>query len=217
LAVAIAFTAMAVETSALPSAELCAQGRRTPVKIETYVDGADVFIDGKHVGTTPLRRSIKVRPGERVIRVTRRGYADYFETVRVPRRKRRFVITAELIPITGVLIIESTPSGAQVTMAGAYLGDTPFDGDIDEGEQTILVGAEGYLTHSKTLSIIAGETHSLQVRLEVVPTDPFYTRWWFWTGIAALAAGTTIAIALATDNPDTAPNPPTIRLPLGSW
>lgn len=36
-------------------------------------------------------------------------------------------------------------------------------------------------------------------------TLPFYTRWWFWTAVAAVAVGATVGIVLATSGKDASP------------
>ena len=44
----------------------------------------EVFIDGKHLGTTPLREPINLYPGTYMVQVTNKQYADTLEkTVRI--------------------------------------------------------------------------------------------------------------------------------------
>jgi hypothetical protein len=55
--------------------------------------GAEVFLDGERVGTTPLPAPVHgLRVGSHVLRVTKTGYADVIETVRV-----RFQKTAQVV------------------------------------------------------------------------------------------------------------------------
>ena len=206
-----------LETTLSDNASAEARGRRTPVEIVADVDGADVFIDGEHKGTTPLARPLRLRHGERVIRVVKRGHSDYFNTIKVPRRKRKVVVEVTLIPITGILRIESQPSGAQVTLGENYLGDTPFDGDIEEGMQVLRIQAKGFAPHQTELNVDAGQTYEFDVTLTPVEEPGFYTEWWFWTGAVAIASGITLAIVLSGDEPAAQPSRPRIQLPLHSW
>lgn len=195
------------------------RARTTPLQIDCLVDGADIYIDGDRVGVTPMEEPVRVEAGERVIRVVKRGYADFYDTVDVPRSRRTFHVEADLLPVAGILRLDSVPDGARVTLAGVYLGDTPFDGDIAEGQQTLLVVLQGFKNYELDLDVAGGERYELEIALEPLPLiDPFYTKWWFWTGVVAVTAGTVLAIVLATSD-DGSPEPknPVIRLPLGTW
>jgi hypothetical protein len=210
---ALPFSAISTATAAPRRA------RATRVLVDCFVDGAEVYIDGELVGTTPLKKPVRVSPGERVVRVVKRGYADFYETVKVPRSRKVFRIDAELLAVSGILRLKSAPEGARVTLEGVYLGDTPFDGDIAEGAQQLLLVLPGYRNHKLSVDVLAGEQYDLSVTLELLPrVDPFYTKWWFWTGVVAVTAGTVLAIVLATgDDTKPASKNPTIRLPLTSW
>lgn len=224
LTLCLAFGELALECATAPSSHTAEarskrKRKKTPVRIECDVDGADVYIDGDLVGTTPLPRSVRVTPGERVVRVVKRGYADFYETIKIPRSRRTFTVTAGLIPVAGILLLESIPTGAGVTLDGVYLGDTPFDGDINEGAQTLLLVLPGYKNKELQIDVIGGETYELEIVLDALPkVDPFYTKWWFWTGVVAVTTGTVLAIVFATsdDSPPPRTNP-VVRLPLGSW
>ncbi len=222
LATALVVTLVGAELVLPVPPSACAAPRRaraTKVIVDCVLEGADVYIDGEHIGKTPMKESVRVESGERVVRVVKRGYADFYETVDIPRSRKTFRIEADLIPVAGVLRLDSEPAGARVTLEGVYLGDTPFDGDIAEGQQRLLLVLPGYRNHELMLDVLAGAEYDVDVALELLPAvEPFYTKWWFWTGVVAVTAGTVLAIVLATGDETTpAPKNPTVRLPLTSW
>ena len=64
-----------------------------------------------------------------------------------------------------LLIIESTPSGAEIWLDGEWLGNTPFAGDnhYASGPHQLRLGLEGY--RDARLSIEGGESSRLSVEL----------------------------------------------------
>lgn len=54
---------------------------RTALRIEGAVAGAEVYIDGEHVGTLPLEGPIRVPPGRHRVKAEAEGYVDAVATV----------------------------------------------------------------------------------------------------------------------------------------
>lgn len=203
----------------LLSAPLQAQPRRAAkartglLEIRSSTRGATVSVDGEEVGEVPLPGPIEVEAGERVVKVSLRGHIDYYETHRVKPGKRPTIVEADLLPWAGIVLIQTEPSGAQVLIDGQLLGETPFDGEVEEGEREVTVQAPGYVPWRLRQAIVAGATLDLDLRLEPEPTPepeaPFYATWWFWTGVAAaLAGGTAAAFLLSGDDPAPPPQEP---------
>ena len=69
-------------------------------------------------------------------------------------------------PVTsGRIVVQSTPTGAQVSLNDRYAGDTPLDlPDLRPGTYRILIESHGYLPDDKTIDLAAGDT----VRVDVV-------------------------------------------------
>lgn len=198
---------------------LLAQARRpppikqVPLQIECLLDGASVFLDGLPVGTTPLDQPLLVEPGEYTVRVTRRGYSDFYDTVQVKRTP--VTVQVDLLPVRGVLTLHTTPPQARISVNAVFLGLTPFDGEVDSGDLTLHLTLQGYHQHEQLLRVVAGEQYDLNIDLQPLPPpeEPFYQTWWFWTGVGALTLGAVITSALLLQEDAPAPTYPQLQLP----
>lgn len=193
------------------------RGRLTKVDISALVDGAEVSIDGAFMGILPLKEPLKLLPGEHTFKVSKRGYTDFIETIKIPRTRKVFLIEADLLPVSGILTIHTRPSGARILIDDQVYGETPFDGEIPEGTRQISVRMNGRVPFVETIDVIAGESYSYDLDLAEAPSsEPFYTTWWFWTGVGAVVAGTVITTVVITaeGEPPTAPGNPRVPLPL---
>lgn len=75
-------------------------------------------------------------------------------------------IGPEEVVDTGVLVIESSPSSAQVYVDGELRGDTPFNlYNIATGPHNVAVKKEGYIDFEKTVTIKVGRTEEIDVTL----------------------------------------------------
>jgi hypothetical protein len=61
--------------------------------------GAEVFLNGKSIGTTPLRRLDGLSVGPYLLRVSKAGYADVAERVRVRFQKTAQVVVKLQVPL----------------------------------------------------------------------------------------------------------------------
>jgi eukaryotic-like serine/threonine-protein kinase len=103
------------------------------VRIQSVPAGAEVFFDGVHLsGITPL--TVPGTPaGKRVeVRVELAHHRPYTEMVDIPKQGGDVPFTAILKPLSGKLVIVSTPDGAEVRVDGVVRGRTPATiNDID--------------------------------------------------------------------------------------
>lgn len=121
-----------------------------------------------------------------------------------------------------IRLTELRPTSLTVTIDGqpALLNDAR-EVTVNPGEHRVRAEAEGFVTREETVPVAEGSTRA--VGLVLVPvaaivvapsTRPvaavaapasgsILTRWWFWTGVAVVAAGATTGIALATRTTDT--------------
>jgi hypothetical protein len=147
------------------------------VKIACDTDGAEVSIDGRRYGVTPLPAPILVAPGPHQVFVEKAGAAPY--TARIDLRR------GVVRPIDVRLAAASAPTSPQsappagVPPAASLKVPPPPDAS--------LVTA----TPAPNAPLAAKDR-------------PVYTRWWFWTAAAAVAAGA-VAVAIVagqgkTDN-----------------
>ena len=116
-----------------------------------------------------------------------------------------------------IRLTELRPTSSSVTIDGqaAVLNDSR-EVTVNPGEHRLRAEAEGFVTREETIGVAEGATRA--VGLVLVPTaavavvppnhpgsavaapssGSLVTRWWFWTGIAVVAAGVTVGVVAAT-------------------
>lgn len=173
--------------------------------------GAEVYIDGQIVGRAPIDLPIPVAPGEHTLKVTKPGYAPYLDVFSVRGRKAPPRIEVELVPVQGVLRVATGIAGAHVSVDGRYLGDTPFEGEIDVGRHLVTIAMPGFRDETRSVAAIAGQEMNLELALVPAPIAPstsdgrgirWYERGWFWgavTAAAVVVAGGAVTAAVVAN------------------
>jgi hypothetical protein len=148
-------------------------GRVAPPAAATLVvdsrpPGAEVYLDGRLQGRTPL--ALSVNPGRHEVEVRLAGYQPYRATVN-PRPGERVQLFAQLSPEPrqGTLSVASTPSGAEVYVEGALRGRTPLSLALPEGRYGVELRLSGYEPYRATVQVRPGETTRLEARLVPLP------------------------------------------------
>jgi formylglycine-generating enzyme required for sulfatase activity len=95
------------------------------ITINTIPAGATVSIDGEELGTTPLVTSLL--EGERALLIKLAAYKAVTQKIDVTARQRQTLPTITLVPADGLVLLESNPSDAGVTLNGEYKGQTPLE------------------------------------------------------------------------------------------
>jgi hypothetical protein len=118
-----------------------------------------------------------------------------------------------------IRLTELRPSASTVTIDGqpAVFNDAR-EVSVNPGPHRLRAEAEGFVTREETVPVAEGATR--EVALALVPvaaiapaastrapaaepaSGSIVTRWWFWTGIAVVAAGAAVGVVAAT-RPDT--------------
>lgn len=140
--------AMALATGILVSVGCGGGSKRqysTTIVVESSPEsGAAVTINGEPYGQTPLTAK-GLAPGTVLVEVSKEGFKDAYETVRVPDEgEARYELKME--PLVGHVTIMSEPDRAEVYLDGSeYLGETPlFDVAIPSGPRTLVLKKEKY-------------------------------------------------------------------------
>jgi hypothetical protein len=130
--------------------------------------GADVYVDGRYVGTTPTGRLTFDAGNYRAV-FERPGYLP--ETVSFSvRANANETVSASLRPETGTLDLTGNVGGARVFIDGSEVGRIASGtgrlivGDLSDGTYELVVLAPGYQTYVTTFRIRAGETTTLTIR-----------------------------------------------------
>lgn len=182
--------------------------------IYTTTSGANIDIDGKPVGQLSLdEKPRKLAAGEHTVRVYMRGWTEYLDTF-VIKPGKETELEIDLIPVAGIVKVQTALPGATVSINGKVLGvttDKALDRDITAGDVTMEISRPGYQTVRKQLKIEAGkQLPLLSVKLEpnqILRAPDFYETWWFWTVVGVAVAGGATATVIATQGDG--PQPPT--------
>lgn len=73
-------------------------------------------------------------------------------------------------PSLSKLQLESNPSGADIEVDGNFVGNTPSDVQISEGDHTISVKKAGFKNWERKLKVNAGSSVHLSAELENADT-----------------------------------------------
>ena len=145
----------------------------SPVKgillLVTEPAGCDISLDGVSFGKTPrLITSLNAKGAYRLL-VQKPGYQP--RTVEVKFNGRTPLVKNESLVIdSGIIEVTSEPAGAEVTVNGQPRGLTPTKVDgVPKGRATVGIRKNGFEDESRELSIVAGESQTLFVKLNGLP------------------------------------------------
>lgn len=132
------------------------------LSIASVPAGASVSVDGRAFGITPTRLE-RVSAGNRTVTVIKDGYLNYTVVTEVPAAQS-VLVKADLtrIPDTGMIIVDSVPTGADVFLNGTFKGITPavFE-NVPQGHYDLVLGKRNYSGLNSVLTLFGGETHEL--------------------------------------------------------
>ncbi|MFT7288687.1 MAG: sulfatase activating formylglycine-generating enzyme [Halieaceae bacterium] len=140
------------------------------IELRSTPAGAALLVDGEPAGTTPA--TLQILQGEREILLQRTGFATASLSLTVEAGVAQRPELVVLIPATGVLSLRSEPSGANVSIDGAYAGQTPLELELSpDTEHSISLSKAGYLRSSETLQMDAGASAERSIRLRPLLGD----------------------------------------------
>lgn len=119
--------------------------------LETTPAEAQVYVDDKLMGKTPLKNLI-IAPGEHTFDIKKEGYEDITEKGNLKEGAfGDFKMTLELKK--GKVDVSSSPSGASVIVGDANLGTTPVTVKLQPGTYTLNIRKPGYKPAQKEIRI----------------------------------------------------------------
>ena len=136
------------------------------IRVTSDPSRARVFLDGTYGGRTPLTIR-NVRVGEYQIKVSKEGYYDWSQAIRVRSNViKRVFATLEPIPRTGSISVNSSPRRARVFLDGIEKGITPLTiTDIDAGWHQVVIIKECYRAYLEDVHVEGGEELDIEVDL----------------------------------------------------
>jgi formylglycine-generating enzyme required for sulfatase activity len=133
--------------------------------------GADVRVDGEHVGTTPIE-GLTLAPGTYQLRLQKPRHVVAQKRVTVEGRGIRQRVSISLRPAWAPVEITSEPAGATVSVDGEARGQTPVTLELGAGERELALSLEGYRSATRRITVEADEPMEVgPIALERAPAE----------------------------------------------
>ena len=186
------------------------------LEISSITEGAQVQVDGKEVGTLPLKRPLRLSVGKHTIKVTKRGYTEYLDVFSIKARDTT-VLDVDLLPFAGIFSITCNEPQARVFVDGKFVGNAPIETEVLIGLRKVKVRKPGFYNFFQEVDSVAGKSLDIEVALKAMPvgTTPYrpppppppkwYEKWYVWAGaaggVAAITAAIVIPVILTSGDP----------------
>ncbi|MFZ2413618.1 MAG: PEGA domain-containing protein, partial [Candidatus Cryosericum sp.] len=137
--------------------------------------GAEVYLDGVYLGTTPIRQQ-EVMAGSHDLNLILSGYMDYSTSVTVLAGATKTVAVtlakSSVASTAGTLTVNSDPSGARIYLDDEDTGKcTPGSFTLALGVHTVKLIKAGYLECDGSVQLTAGgSTETFTATLTEAPT-----------------------------------------------
>jgi hypothetical protein len=184
--------------------------------VNSVTIGAEVFIDGDSVGTTPLSGPLTLTAEDHTLKVTKPGFAPLIDVVKIAKHKTA-KIDVDLTPVAGILRVKANITQARVFVDGKFVGEAPLETELPVGARAVSVSRGGYKDFFVNLEAVAGQENTLEVKLDELPADinpykqkaapppKWYDKWWVWTagavGVAVVVTAVAVPVSLSQRDP----------------
>jgi len=138
------------------------------LKVESSPNLANVYIDGQRVGETPLFIHEKVLVGQREIRLSKDGYADYTQTVTIVKGEKA-QLQASLSNSRDVAFT-CNAKDAKLTIDGTLVGSANGSYQLTYGNHSVRVTAKDYEHYSATINVsLDSQSFNISMKSKVKP------------------------------------------------
>jgi hypothetical protein len=182
---------------ALPTA----QAAIGTLSVKSMPAGATVRIDGRALGTTPLR--VELPAGRRQVRIEAKGFKAKEHLVQISAKvpARLFVMlqpeaTAvaplilraaadprQMLPPTGKLLVDATPARSLVFVDDKFVGQTPVEIELPVGPKQIRIEHSGFEPRDHQIRVSVEQPAWVMAQLQ--PVSQVYERPRLWTWVTA--------------------------------
>ncbi|MDG1082186.1 MAG: PEGA domain-containing protein [Porticoccaceae bacterium] len=149
------------------------------VEFTTVPEGAELFIDQRLIGQTPLSAEVLETGSQLTLKAP--GYKTLQQQVRVKAGSKATHPLIEMIVADGTLTINSVPQGASITIDKQFKGTSPMDVAVTPfAKHNIELFLEGYLNAKQSVSVKPEQQRQIsvnltpnigRVRLNITPAD----------------------------------------------
>ena len=137
--------------------------------IDSSPQGAQFQLDGRSDPSwvTPFTVA-SLSPGKHILSVSKSGYSSEIRSVDVVAGGKS-TLTLHLSPINALVVVSSTPPGAEVVLDGKPTGRvTPAQFAVEKGSHTVLLRKQGYLDETVTADLGAAQNFQYSPALKAL-------------------------------------------------
>jgi len=142
------------------------QNMQTLLSVDANIKDAQVYLDGKEIGRTPLQK-VKAGAGTHLLQVTKEGYENYEKNINIePGQTHTCYVDLDIAgPTVGRLHIETRPENAQIRILNT---EAPFTQDmpLKPGKYEAEISLKGWGTEKRQFTIQAGRDEILYIPLK---------------------------------------------------
>jgi formylglycine-generating enzyme required for sulfatase activity len=137
------------------------------VSVTSEPAGAELRIDGEPRGPTPVQ--VELMAGSHRVEIAHPGYQPWVSDVQVQANTPLELGPVRLGLPDGRLAVTSTPSGAAVSVGGAYRGRTPLEFEVrPDLPLVVTVLRDGYAPARREVQVAPGARESLALALQPI-------------------------------------------------
>jgi len=135
-----------------------------PISIDSRPAGARVLLDGTSIGETPLQAD--VLEGTYKLILERDGFDSLSSTLHVVANEPQALPEFILVESDGLVSVDTTPSGASVTVAGKFLGRTPLELSLAPRKpHSLKIAKTGYEIMERQITVDPASRETLSFNL----------------------------------------------------
>jgi len=125
---------------------------------------AEVRVGGQVRGTTPVK--LELGAGSHRVELRHAGYQDWVTDVQITANQPQTLGPVRLGLPDARLVLRSNPTGANVSVGGAYRGRTPIEIDVrPEVVLPIVIAKDGYGSATSSITLGPGENRTIDLSL----------------------------------------------------
>ena len=135
------------------------------VFVSSVPPGANVQIDGRLLGNTPLRSQLAA--GTYLLEISADGYKTWNSRLVVKPNEPQEIKDIKLQPADGKLAIHTKPAGANVLIGGRFIGQTPLKVDLSpHKDHVVQISKAGYEKTTRKVQVPSSTLKQLNVKLK---------------------------------------------------
>lgn len=135
------------------------------LSVQSTPPGADVVLDGKTVGVTPL--TLEPMQGEHEIVFRRKGWKPVTRKFAIAANQNLALPPATMEKVDGTLSVKTMPPGATVLVGNRFRGRTPASFPlVSDQEYEVALTRPGFIRETRKVTIRGEETTELSLNLK---------------------------------------------------